>query len=183
MQVTDRQFNTALHLVSRDGLNELIPLLVHPPREQEQDSVPGRDFVDVGGLDVNLKGHGGVTALMLAAHRGHVTVVSELLKAGADPDVVDRHRATALVYALMTTTFREPCPAIIKTLIRYNCDVNKPANVKEMCKFCAIPAVVIRLEENFKHQSSSIVISIIIRLRHVYPDSSQFKPCVTRFTN
>jgi Ankyrin repeats (3 copies) len=140
VEVTDRQFNTALHLISRDGLHDLIGLLVDPPRP----TIYSKNGKNVTGLDVNLKGHGGVTALMLAAYKGHVNVVRELLKVGADPDIVDRHRATALMYAILTTQFIEPCPAIIKMLVRYNCDINKPANVKEMCKFWAISPAVFR---------------------------------------
>lgn len=157
MQVTDRQFNTALHLASRDGLHDLIRLLVDPPRQSNKTTrlasddehvIEGQKSMKaestIAGLDVNIKSNGGVTALMLATRAGHANVVLELLKVGADPDLVDRHRATALVYALMTVAFNEPCPAIVKTLIRHNCDVNKAANIKEMCKFWSIPTTVLR---------------------------------------
>jgi ankyrin repeat protein len=82
MSVTDRAFNTALHLAARDGMSQLIPTLLAPH----------------SGLDVNIKGHAGVTSLMLAALQGHATAVACLLRLGARPDLVDR----SLIYIFIS---------------------------------------------------------------------------------
>ena len=53
------------------------------------------------GLDCNLKTSAGQTPLMLAAFGGHEAIVSFLLEHGGNAEVMDRHRATALVYAII----------------------------------------------------------------------------------
>jgi ankyrin repeat protein len=134
VHVTDCHFNTALHLASRDGVPDIVRLLIDDVGKSRGQQT----------ADIDVKGHGGVTALMLACQNGHVTAVKELLKAGANPDRVDRHRATALMYSILTPTYSEPCPALIKTLIRHNCNVDEPANVVEFAKFWKLPSVIIR---------------------------------------
>jgi ankyrin repeat protein len=99
---------------------------------------------DITVNDVNVKGKYGVTPLMLAAHGNHWRTVDELLRLGARPDMVDRNRATALIYALTTVVVNEPCLAIVKTLIRYNASVDEPCNLKSFCNTMDLPCHVIR---------------------------------------
>src|SRR6218665_3635932 len=80
VSVTDKSFSTALHLSSRDGHEELIPIFVE------------------SGLNLDLKGPGGLTPLMLGAYGGHEKVVQALLAFGARPNLLDRNRASAMVY-------------------------------------------------------------------------------------
>jgi len=76
---------TALHLVaSNSGNPALVPLLVE------------------NGADVNAKLPSGMTPLMFAANKGFVTTVSALLKAGADPNLVDEHGDSSLFHAFQT---------------------------------------------------------------------------------
>jgi ankyrin repeat protein len=97
-----------------------------------------------GPVDVNIKAQYGVTPLMLASYAGHWRTVHELLRLGARPDVVDRHRASPLVYAVLTPTAVEPCPAIVRALIRHNANVDELVNVKALCATMDIPTTVIR---------------------------------------
>ena len=51
------------------------------------------------GIDVNISGSGGWTALMSASFKGQFDVVKELIKAGADVDARDENGKTAEAYA------------------------------------------------------------------------------------
>ena len=121
--VTDSMFGTALHTAAREGLVDVVPLLID------------------AGLDVNLKCVGGVTPLMMAAGAGHRAVVDCLLELGANTDVVDRHHATALIYAILSADSRcrgggdeTATAAIVRSLVRYNCDLDVPVNVDGLCR-------------------------------------------------
>ena len=116
--VTDRSFNTALHFAATEGLADAIPLLIE------------------AGVDVNLKGFSGLTPLMLAAFKGHEEVVRILCASGARLDMLDRNHASALVYSLIRGTMEQGCEAQIgtlKTLIRFNCNVNEGAGLRQLC--------------------------------------------------
>jgi ankyrin repeat protein len=53
------------------------------------------------GGDVNTRDRYGQTALMLAAHRGHLPVVEVLVAAGADLDVTAKYHLSALMLAVI----------------------------------------------------------------------------------
>lgn len=134
VNVTDRSFYTALHHAAQAGHTDLLHMLATAAAS----SLPG------GTVDVNLKAQYGVTPLMLASYAGHWRTVDELLRLGARPDVVDRHRASPLVYAVLTSKSAEPCPAVVKALIRHNANVDEMANVKALCVALDVPPTVIR---------------------------------------
>lgn len=52
---------------------------------------------------LGLQDHGGETALHQATQRGELTIVRDLLAAGADPTIVDAHGRTALAVARSST--------------------------------------------------------------------------------
>ncbi len=114
VDVTDSNFNTALHLAARDGQTDLITLLID------------------AGIHVDIKGAGGLTPLMLAAFGGYVSIVGLLLKFGASVNMMDRNRATALTYAILSEAPDTSVHAIIKILIRMNCNMNKCANLNKV---------------------------------------------------
>jgi ankyrin repeat protein len=53
------------------------------------------------GADVNAKDRYGQSALMLAAHRGHLEAVATLLRHGANPDVTAKYGLSALMLAIV----------------------------------------------------------------------------------
>lgn len=125
VDVTDSHFNTALHLAAKDGRADLICMLVE------------------AGIHVDISGESGLTPLMLAAFGGHQEVVRLLLEYGAQPNRKDRYRASALVYALISSAEESLRHNIVKQLIRANCDLNTNCNLANMTRAMAIP-----LDEN-----------------------------------
>ena len=116
LNITDRSYNTALHLAAADGQKDLIPLLVE------------------AGVSVDIKGAGGLCPLMLAAYGGFHAVVAQLLHYGAGPDLMDRNRATALMYAILSPACDSDTHTTIKFLIRSNCDLNRCANLGKVLR-------------------------------------------------
>lgn len=116
ISVTDRSFNTALHIASSNGQAKIVPLLIRR------------------GLAVDLKGSGGMTPLMLAAFGGHEQTVHTLLEYGANSSLTDRNHASALVYAILSKAKPVHVHNIVKALIRSNCDVNYAANLLKLTK-------------------------------------------------
>ena len=112
--VTDKNFNTALHIASKDGLSEIVGLLID------------------AGICVDIKGAGGLTPLMLAAQGGFADVLEILLQYGANPNLMDRNRATALTFAILSEADDYQCKDIVHTLIRYNCDLNQSSNLRNV---------------------------------------------------
>ena len=53
------------------------------------------------GADVNARNRHGQTALMLAAHRGHLKIADVLVEAGADLNVTAKYTLTALMLAIV----------------------------------------------------------------------------------
>lgn len=53
------------------------------------------------GADVNAKDRYGQSALMLAAHRGHLEAVATLLRQGANPDMTAKYGLSALMLAIV----------------------------------------------------------------------------------
>jgi ankyrin repeat protein len=53
------------------------------------------------GADVNARNRYGQTAIMLAAHHGHATVVEALVEVGADLNVSAKYNLTALMLAIV----------------------------------------------------------------------------------
>ncbi|KAK2145729.1 hypothetical protein LSH36_660g00010 [Paralvinella palmiformis] len=112
--VTDKHFNTGLHLAAREGLPDLVPMFLE------------------AGLDCNLKTSAGQTPLMLAAFGGHVDIVSSLLTRGANPEAMDRHRATALVYGIVSLASDDAVNRIVKLLIRTGCSLDQGINLQRL---------------------------------------------------
>lgn len=142
MNVTDRLFYTALHHAARAGYADLLHVIAAATASRTAPADRG---------DVNLKAQYGITPLMLASHAGHWRAVDELLRLGARPDVVDRHRASPLVYALLTPQSTDPCPAVIKALIRHNANIVEQVNVKALCASIKLPSTVLRLAAVIKN--------------------------------
>lgn len=68
-------------------------------RAAEDGDVAGARDQLVAGGDVNALDRHGQTALMLAAHRGHLGLVELLIEAGADLNVTAKYRLSALMLA------------------------------------------------------------------------------------
>ncbi|ESO05835.1 hypothetical protein HELRODRAFT_105842 [Helobdella robusta] len=90
VMASDRYFNTALHYAASEGISHLISFLAEL------------------GLNPNCKGDCGLSPLMIAAFRNYLECAEELLKCGADPDLLDRNSATALVYSILGSSNRSP---------------------------------------------------------------------------
>lgn len=75
------------------------------------------------GAYVNVRTTDGATLLMIASQAGSLSVVEELLQAGAEINATDKHRDTALVYALLNDY-----PKIASRLIQAGADVNIRSN-------------------------------------------------------
>ncbi|MGH9861256.1 MAG: ankyrin repeat domain-containing protein, partial [Candidatus Acidiferrales bacterium] len=59
--------------------------------------VPALEAQLAAGADVNAKDRYGQTALMLAAHRGHLVAVEALLRHRGNPDVTAKYGLSALM--------------------------------------------------------------------------------------
>ncbi len=77
-----------------------------------------RRLVD-DGIDPDLPGEGGRTALMLAAYNGHDEIVHYLLDHGADPNRRDDQGMHALIYAASG-----PFPNTVQLLLNHKADPN-----------------------------------------------------------
>jgi ankyrin repeat protein len=60
-----------------------------------------RMLIETNKVDLNARDHQGLTALMIAAHKGHMAIVKILVEAGADVMLTQRQGMTA--YALAST--------------------------------------------------------------------------------
>ncbi len=69
------------------------------------------------GLDVNIRGEGERTALMMAAYNGHTDIVKYLLRKGAKVNLVDEMGRPALIYAASG-----PFPETVKVLLDHKAD-------------------------------------------------------------
>ena len=128
--ITDKARNTSLHLAARDGRNDLIRSLIK------------------AGINVDIKGAGGATPLMLAAYGGHGTLVHRLLGYGADPDLGDRNWATAIMYCMFSSNDNKHIQAVIKELVRANCNLNQKTQLLNFARTLPVPAqFVLQLED------------------------------------
>ena len=114
--VTDRSFNTALHIATKDGQKDFVPLLIK------------------AGLNVDLKGAGGLTPLMLASFGGHIDTVDIVLQFDAKTDLTDRNRASALTYAILAEASDSNIHSIVKMLVRSNCNISESAKLANVVK-------------------------------------------------
>ncbi len=73
------------------------------------------------GMDVNVQGRSGESALMLAAQFNSIEVVRLLLEAGAEPNVVDRNGRNVLTYAMSNYTDNE---GIVRILLEKGVNAN-----------------------------------------------------------
>jgi len=130
---TDRTFNTTLHSAAKRGLTEVVELIAQT------------------GMSIDVKGgKDGITSLMVAAQGGHASTVHCLLELGANPDSVDRHNASSLVYAILSRSSRwsdkrtvgssthlgpsayssqNAIMDIVKALLRFNCNADLACNL------------------------------------------------------
>lgn len=80
------------------------------------------------GADVNLKadfrGYFVTTPLILAARVGRADAISRLIRAGADPAVVDEHGRTAFAWAAISDD-----PTTVKALLAEGLDINRQDNL------------------------------------------------------
>ncbi len=104
VSVTDKAFNSGLHIAAREGLTQVVPHLLQR------------------GVDGNLKGPQGVTPLMLACQGGYQDIVSDLLIHGANPDILDRNRMSALTYTILSYAKDSVVNGITRLLIRHGCN-------------------------------------------------------------
>lgn len=77
-----------------------------------------KHLINVEGADVNMKNDHGETALLMAAHEGHDSMVSLLLDKGANPNAASQSRETPIVWAC----FWEHEP-VVKRLIRAGANI------------------------------------------------------------
>eukprot|EP01135_Chromosphaera_perkinsii_P005727 Nk52_evm27s359 gene=Nk52_evmTU27s359 len=103
LDVTDPEGNTALHRASLSNKVDLVELFIEK------------------GASPYTKNNAGWTPLFVAADKGHIMVVSTLLKYGSDPDDVDLLGRTPLFYALKISNDYIEC---IEELVTYNANVN-----------------------------------------------------------
>ena len=72
------------------------------------------------GVNLDFRNPSGVTALMIAAERGHGAVVSELLKAGANPNIAFHNAA----YRALHTAAQEGHVSIMRDLVDHGAEVD-----------------------------------------------------------
>ena len=72
------------------------------------------------GVAVNVRNRNGITALMKACRRGNIDVMSVLLHAGVDPNIVDGNGATLLHCAVVWDCSNEVVQAIVESGIAVN---------------------------------------------------------------
>ena len=82
-------------------------------------------FLVAAGLRVDDENDDGQTALMLAAHRRVAEPISQLLKAGADPNKKDKVGRTALMYAVSEVIYPDQVPEAVRSLLGAGADVNE----------------------------------------------------------
>lgn len=87
---TDKLKMTAIHYSACNGHELCLQMLLNHVNEDKKSVVDAQDVMQR-------------TALMLAAEYGHVGCVKELIKAGADVNVVDLQSRSALHRAVSTT--------------------------------------------------------------------------------
>ena len=86
----DKVLRTALHVAAYYG-----------------DQAKVKSILENKNIDINEQDYEGRTALMLAAQRGHSSVVAELVKAGADTSVKDREGMTGFLLARNCDVFHQ----------------------------------------------------------------------------
>jgi len=74
------------------------------------------------GEEVNAQNSAGTTALMILAAEGEGDEVGDALKAGADPDLKDAMRRTALDYLRLANCGRSPVPEFRTLTTGNKCD-------------------------------------------------------------
>ncbi|MFB3787321.1 MAG: ankyrin repeat domain-containing protein [bacterium] len=67
---------------------------------QRGDAAAARELVDAG-IDIDSRDRHGQTALMRAAHLGHIELAELLISRGADLDVTAKYRLSALMLAVI----------------------------------------------------------------------------------
>ena len=77
----------------------------------------------VNGAEVNQANNDGMTALMLAAQTGHLSVVEDLIAGGANVDQASNNGMTTLMFAALNGHL-----SIVKELIMHGVNVNKDNN-------------------------------------------------------
>ena len=113
----------ALYIASRYGHAEIIELII------ENCKLVKRDISEL----VNRPTFRGRTALLTAAHHGHIQVCKQLFKNGADLNHQDDHKFTALIYASNQGHFD-----VVKWLVENGANVHLKDNFGENALKCAL---------------------------------------------
>ena len=113
IEATDHTLFTPLHVASQNGYPQMVKLLLSEnarcdPRDHieatplhyaVQSIYPGFDILIKKGADIHASDLSGATPLHWAAKSGHSPIVQCLIRAGANPEVIDQFGATAMQYA------------------------------------------------------------------------------------
>ena len=111
----------ALYIASRYGHTEIIELIIENCKEEK--------FREM----VNRPTFRGRTALLTAAHHGHIQVCKQLFKNGANLNHQDDHKFTALIYASNKGHLD-----VVKWLVENGADVHLKDNFGETALNCAL---------------------------------------------
>lgn len=76
----------------------------------------------LAGADVNARGEGGMTPLMMAAGQGQLAMVKALLAAGAEVEARDEREYTALMHGVYNPDLDRGFPEVVQALIAAGAD-------------------------------------------------------------
>ena len=110
-------FSTLMKYVALSTNNDKVPRTALHVAAYYGDQAKVESILENKNIDINEQDYEGRTALMLAAQRGHSSVVAELVKAGADTSIKDKKEMTAVLLARNYD--------VIRQLIQGNGDVER----------------------------------------------------------
>ena len=136
VKATNRNGITALMTASRRGNIDAISVLLHAGADPNIVDGNGNTLLHYAvdgdcrkevlqaivesGIDVNATNRNGITVLMVASTHGNIDAISELLHAGADPNIIDVDGNTFLHKALDVDCSKEVLQAIVESGVDVN---------------------------------------------------------------